>query len=359
MSAKQQFANSFSQTPQAIGHAWGRVNLIGEHLDYNGGMVLPAPIERHIEVAMAFANADHDEVQSNAFAGIVKRSTVFELQAHWSDYVAASLALARKLGLLNEPVKVAIYSDIPAGAGVSSSAALIVASLRALLDLSGYHAGAKPSATIIAQWAQRVENEYIGVPCGIMDQIAVSVTEPGQAIALDTETLEHSLVALPQEYRFSVVHSGVTRKLDEGRYAERRQQCEDAAAKLNVPLLCKMTEEQSSSIEQLAEPLRGRARHVFTEHQRVLRAIDMLAQGEVHEFGKLMDLSHESMRDDFEISVLEIDRLVASCRQYGAVGARMTGGGFGGCIVACIAAADFSEWSKKLLAAHPAAKIIC
>ena len=120
MSAKQQFANSFSQTPQAIGHAWGRVNLIGEHLDYNGGMVLPAPIERHIEVAMAFAKADHDEVQSNAFAGIVKRSTVFELQGDWSDYVAASLALARKLGLHYEPVSVAIYSDIPAGAGAVS-----------------------------------------------------------------------------------------------------------------------------------------------------------------------------------------------------------------------------------------------
>ena len=361
MSAQKQFIDTFSQAPQAVGRAWGRVNLIGEHLDYNGGLVLPAPIERSMHVAIALSepegNLNTDQFCSNCFDGLAVRSPEFELQGNWSDYAAASLALARELGLLSQTVKLAIYSDIPHGAGVSSSAALIVATLRAVIALKDGKANV--DATTIAQWAQRVENQYIGVPCGIMDQIAVSVTELGQAIALDTNTLQHSIIALPTEVHFSVVFSGLTRQLDEGRYAVRRQECEQAAAQLGVSYLCKMNAAQSQSIEQLATPLKQRARHVYSEQQRVLAAVEALSQNNIAEFGELMNQSHESMRDDFEITVPEIDRLVESCRQYGAVGARMTGGGFGGCIVACVPKADFVPWSQQVLAVHPAASIVC
>lgn len=371
MSAERQFIDTFLQVPQAIGRAWGRVNLIGEHLDYNGGMVLPAPIGRFIEVAITLsephAKNTKDQFHSNVFEGLVARSQEFQLQGDWSDYVAASLALARQQGLLKRPVKISIYSDIPHGAGVSSSAALIVATLRAVLALDVNDQNESivktpheaPDETIVAQWAQQVENQYLGVPCGIMDQIAVSVGELGQAIALDTISLQRSLVALPKTYHFSVVFSGISRKLDEGRYAVRRQECEDAAAQLGVPFLCTMTAAQSEKISQLPVPLSGRARHAYSEQQRVLKAIDFLAQDKIVEFGKLMDLSHQSMRDDFEITLPEIDRLVESCRQYGAVGARMTGGGFGGCVVACVACDDFSQWSQQIVAAYPEASIVC
>jgi len=358
MSAKQQYYDTFSQPARASGRAWGRVNLIGEHLDYNGGLVLPAPIARFIDVAIGPSNSEVDEIHSNLFQDSVRRPLKFKVQGDWSDYVAATLALSRKLGFLSGTVNVSIDSDIPHGAGVSSSAALIVASLRAVLELNESDQEQAPDLTMIARWAQSVENDYIGVPCGIMDQIAVSVSDLGQAIALDTETLEHSIVDLPKDYHFVVVFSGVTRQLDESRYAIRRQECEAAAAQLNVPLLCKMSESQNQEIDNLPDVLARRARHVVSEHHRVVEAIDMLSHKNITRFGELMDLSHESMRDDFEITVPEIDKLVQNSRDFGAIGARMTGGGFGGCIVACVANLELDEWSQQLLAAHPAARII-
>ena len=362
MSAKQQFYDTFSQPARASGRAWGRVNLIGEHLDYNGGLVLPAPIARFIEVAIGPKDSDVDEIHSNIFEDSVCRPLEFKVQGDWSDYVAATLALSRKLGFLSGAVNVSINSDIPQGAGVSSSAALIVAGLRAVLELNDNAQDQSyeltPDLTMIARWAQSVENDYIGVPCGIMDQIAVSVSELGQAIALDTESLEYSIVDLPKDYHFAVVFSGVTRQLDEGRYAIRRQECEAAAAQLNVPLLCKMSESQSQEINTLPDVLARRARHVVSEHDRVLEAVDKLSRKNIVRFGELMDLSHESMRDDFEITVPEIDKLVQNSRDFGALGARMTGGGFGGCIVACVANLELDDWSQQVLAAHPAATII-
>jgi len=333
MSAEQLFTEVYSHAPQVSSHAWGRVNLIGEHIDYNGGLVLPAPIERYINLALATTDMGHDEIYSNTFEGLAERQVGCQARGVWSDYVVGALSLAREHGLLDKNVRVAIKSDVPYGAGVSSSAAVIIATFRALAkvkneDIDGVR---------IAKWAQQVENDYIGMPCGIMDQMAVSMAEPGSAIALNTDSLEFSLVDLPPDFHFPVIFSGVTRQLEEGRYAIRRQECEAAAKELGVDLLCLMSAEQANQIDTLQDPLRSRARHCYSEHKRVVDAIDAIQQHQMTRFGELMNESHVSMRDDFEITVPEIDSLVKTCTELGALGARMTGGGFSSkCAIDCL-----------------------
>ncbi len=354
MSAEQLFSEVYSTKPQVTSQAWGRVNLIGEHIDYNGGMVLPAPIGRFINMAVSPSDTGHDEIYSNIFDGLSKRDVGCPAQGVWSDYVVGALNLAREKGLYEGNVRVAIESDVPYGAGVSSSAAVIVATFRALAKLNGEAL----DGVQIAKWAQIVENDYIGMPCGIMDQMAVSMAEPGSAIALDTDSLDFSIVDLPKDYHFAVVFSGVTRQLEEGRYAVRRQECEAAAAALGVEYLCQMSDQQIEQIASLEDVLARRARHCVSEHQRVLEAINAIQAGNMARFGQLMNQSHVSMRDDFEITVPEVDALVETSVEKGALGARMTGGGFGGCIVACVAKDNMSDWISAVLAAHPKAELV-
>jgi len=354
MTAEQIFLNHFGQPASATGLACGRVNLIGEHIDYNGGMVLPAPIKRFVEVAISYGAQDADEIYSEMFDQSISRPIDSAASDHWSDYVVGALSRARQLGSLEQGVRIVIKSDIPYGAGVSSSSAAIIATFRAIqaLTQSSYE------KVQLAKWAQAVENDFIGVPCGIMDQMAISVAKPNYALALNTHTLEHTNLELPSGYHFAVLFSGVTRRLDEGRYAIRRAECESAAKQLGVPFLCTMSEQQSHGIASLADPLNKRARHVFSEHQRVLQGINALKKADVDLFAKLMNQSHTSMRDDFEISTDEVDAVVQSAREFGAIGARMTGGGFGGCIVACVAEEHLDDWKDQMQARHIKSKFI-
>ncbi|MEP2178799.1 MAG: hypothetical protein ABJI04_02600, partial [Marinomonas sp.] len=209
----------------------------------------------------------------------------------------------------------------------------------------------------IALAARRVENEYLGVPCGIMDQMAVAAASIGTAMALDTKTLKYRLLHLPKDHELTVLHSGITRQLSEGRYAVRAGECDTAKAYFESDDLCLLGPDAIRDSE-LAEPARSRALHCATEHARVLAAADALEAGDMQSLGALMNDSHASMRDLFDISLPAIDALVADAAALGAVGARLTGGGFGGCIVALVKSTAREAWLKQLLAKHPKARFI-
>ena len=324
----------------------GRVNLIGEHLDYNGGTVLPTALSLGVTVSLRARGDGQVRVGAGGFDGVAERALDSAASGHWSDYVVGALALAHREGFGAAGADVFVTSDVPHGAGLSSSAAVCVGVLRAA------GAGEVLSDSDTAKLARRVENDYIGVPCGIMDQMAVAVARPGQALALDTRDLSLALVDLPDTHHFAVIHSGVYRELSEGRYAERKAECDVVKAAAAREDIARMGLAELGALDLPDIPFR-RGRHCVTEQARTLAAVNALRAGGMERFGALMVESHASMRDDFEITTPAIDALVADAVACGALGARMTGGGFGGCIVALVAQGDLRAWRADVLARHP------
>lgn len=211
----------------------GRVNLIGEWIDFNGGTVLPMALSQSVELEMCPNGQTHDRVQSQQFSDIADFGIDLPAAGHWSDYVRGGLQYGRRMGWLTGGQDVVLKSTIPVGAGLSSSAATIVATLRAA---GAELAGIDPAG--IARAAQHVENIFMGVPCGIMDQMAVSVGRPGNVLALDTRDCSYQIMPVPAGWTFAVIHSGIARALSDGRYRARRQECLEAAGSLGVPYLC-------------------------------------------------------------------------------------------------------------------------
>jgi galactokinase len=201
--------------------------------------------------------------------------------------------------------------------------------------------------------AREVENDFIGVPCGIMDQMAVALAKPGQALGLDCASLAATPIPIPQDWRFAVFHSGETRALADGRYAVRRAECADAARRLGVNQLCRAEEGAIARLAELPAPLAARARHAVTENARARAGAAALLARDMSAFADLMNESHRSLRDDFEVTTPWIDRLVQASRRAGASGARMTGGGFGGCIVSLMARHDEPRWAASLASEYP------
>lgn len=331
----------------------GRVNLIGEHTDYNGGLVLPAALSIGLDVELKPRSGDEIEVFSSGYEQPDLRTLAEEASGSWSDPCIGALREAHRLGLLEGGARLDVRSTIPEGSGLSSSAALIVAVLKAARAA----AGGGPDDVEIAVAARRVENEYMGVPCGIMDQMAVSLAKPGTAMALNTRSLSYELVDFAPAYEMVVVHSGLTRKLTDGRYAARKVECDAAKAYFGTDDLC-LLDRSLVEAADLDDIPKRRTLHCLTEHARVEDAVTTLRAGDMAAFGSLMNASHASMRDLFEMSLPEIDALVASAVELGALGARLTGGGFGGCIVACLEVGKRESWLKALLVRHPAARFI-
>jgi galactokinase len=322
------------------------VNLIGEHTDYNGGFVLPTSIPQRTRVELTLRN-DRTVLVRSSNKNDVGEFVFGEEQRRgdWVDYVQGVTWALRQAGhVLKEGFELSISSDVPLGAGLSSSAALEVAVLRALrgafeLDLTDVQ---------LAQLGQIAENEFVGARCGIMDQMAASLSSSlgssladGQtALFLDTRSLEFRRIPLPAEADLVVVHSGVSHGIaslgqgEQSAYNTRRAECEEAARRLDVPQLRDLTLDDLPRISRLPEPLGGRARHVVTEDKRVLEAVKALEACDLEQLGQLFAASHASMRDDFEVSVPEVDLLVELAQADEAMyGARMTGGGFGGSVV--------------------------
>ncbi|ABC62792.1 galactokinase [Erythrobacter litoralis] len=332
----------------------GRVNLIGEHTDYNGGMVLPAALSVSLTATLIPREDRRVGVSARGYPGSAERSLDEAAQGHWSDPAVGAVREANALGLLHGGASLSIRSTIPAGSGLSSSAALIVAILKAAREA----AESDIPDLDLAVAARRVENDYIGVPCGIMDQVAVAVARPGEAIALDTATLEYSLVTLPDSHSMIVIHSGYSRKLTDGRYKARKEECDAARLAFGREAICTLDPSEIEAATGIDETIRRRARHCATEHRRVIAAREAIDRGDMAVFGALMNASHISMRDDFEMSTPPIDALVADAVELGSTGARLTGGGFGGCIVACVSSRQREEWQARLVERHPKARYI-
>lgn len=320
-------------------HAPGRVNLIGEHTDYNEGFVLPVAIDLGISLALVPADDRRVEVtlaatgETRGFAlGAIGPRT-----GTWIDYVAGTAWALAEAGLPLRGARALLASDLPQGSGLSSSAALELATALALSP------GEAPAVErmALARLAQRAENAYVGVACGLMDQFASAFGEPGHALLLDCRSLEHAAVPLPlADVRLVVCHSGSPRRLEASAYNERRAQCEAAVAAIGrlvpgVRSLRDVDEDLLAAVEDELDPVvHARAEHVVTENARVLEAVRALAEGRLGTVGRLFAESHLSLRDRYEVSSPELDALVAIASDTpGVVAARLTGAGFGGCTV--------------------------
>lgn len=323
--ARAAFSARYSQHATHVGFAGGRVNLIGDHVDYAGGCVLPMSLALGTVAVVAASRDGVDHV--------VSTDATHDARAYALGVVAELRADLAGEGVTLAPLSIAVASDLPVGAGLSSSAALEVSVARAALAL----AGVAWSPARIALLCQRAEHVHARVPCGIMDQWCVSHADPGEALYLDCANLSHERCRLPSGLTIEVVDSGVRHALRDGGYAARRADVERAAGELGVSLLAERTELDEPAFAALAaragERVARRARHVVGECTRVARAAEALHAGDVASFGALLTESHASLRDDFDVSVPELDRIVADACAAGALGARMTGGGFGGCAI--------------------------
>ncbi|MEU6207724.1 galactokinase [Micromonospora musae] len=351
------FRREFGAPPAGQWAAPGRVNLIGEHTDYNDGFVLPFALPLRTVAA-----ADRQEgARWTVWSELSGETIDFGADevdepgrvAGWGAYVAGVVWALREAGHDVPGARLAITSDVPLGAGLSSSAALEAAVLTALVDLGGLDLPAERQPRL----AQRAENHYVGAPTGIMDQSASIRCRDGHALFLDcrSEGVEH----IPFDLRGAglamlVVDSHAPHRHADGEYAARRKSCEAGAERLGVPALRDVTVDQlDTALARLDDPeTRRRVRHVVTEDQRVLDTVALLRAGRVREIGPLLTASHVSMRDDFEITVPEIDTAVEAALAAGALGARMTGGGFGGCVLALVEADAADPVADAVTAAY-------
>jgi galactokinase len=328
------FLDLFGRAPQASAQAPGRVNLIGEHTDYNDGLVLPTTIPQQTRIEIARSPGDLVRAWSANVSvdGVLATYRLGQEQPRhaWIDFAQGVTATLREAGLPVGAFDLRVESTVPLGSGLSSSAALLVALLRGLREIFALSV----DDTTIAKLAQRAENSLVGAPVGIMDQMVCSLGTPGSALFLDTRARTFDLVPLPDAAEIAVIDSRLPHHHASGEYRIRRSQCEAAAAALGVPLLRDLTPSDLPRIARLPEPLSRRARHVVLENARVVSAVDALRGSDLSTFGGLMNASHASLRDDFEVSVRAIDRLVSAAQTAPyAYGARITGGGFGGSIV--------------------------
>ncbi len=336
---EQAFQSIFGAPPEVVVRAPGRVNLIGEHTDYNDGFVLPAAIDRYVWFA-GRRRADRTvRAHSLDFKELVEFSLdSIERQAKhsWSNYLRGVSKFLEADGHRLPGADVVVGGDVPREAGLSSSAALEVGATVFWQKLA--HLRLDP--VYIAKLARRSENEFVGVPCGIMDQFISALGRADHALFLDCRDLTFRHVPLRGDVKIVVCNSGVKRALAQSEYEVRLKQCRQAVAQLGTAGLAVKSlrevdpEDLKVATEALGELLLRRARHVVTENQRVLEAVKALEQGDLERFGQLMNASHESLRDDYEVSSRELDTLVElAWKQPGVLGARMTGAGFGGCTV--------------------------
>lgn len=342
---------SFSATASAP----ARVNLLGEHTDYNFGFVLPTPLPFETTVTLKQEGAGGSiTVWSEAFANTLRRHIMEPPQANWGDYIVGCMKalMDRKVNIRG--VHAEVKSNVPMGAGISSSAALLIATLRAARELY-FLDPFEYSDKVLADIAHDVEQNYVGVPCGTMDQMVSSIGHHGEAMFYDTQSGDIELVKMPDGYDFIILHCGLKRQLLDAQtgYKQRVAECKKACDALGVKTLREVDMNDLARIEALPSPLKERARHVVTENQRVLDGVAALKSGDIKRFGELMTDSHRSQRDDYAVSIPAIDRLVDAALANGAMGARLTGGGFGGAIVAMFEAGKIVEAAPKITAMCP------
>lgn len=350
------FQTIFGASPAATARAPGRVNLIGEHTDYNDGFVLPAAIDRTIEFAARPRNDNVVHAYSIDFRDHVefRLDAIEKDEAHpWSNYLRGVLKFLQEEGHQLAGADIAFGGNVPREAGLSSSAAVEVGAVALAMKL--FEIELDPLEAV--RLARRAENEFVNVPCGIMDQFACALGKSDHALFLDCRGLSYRYVPLSPRVKIVVCYSGLRRALASSEYEIRLKQCRQAVAQLGTTGLAvkSLREIDLTDLEiashSLSEILLKRARHVVSENDRVLKAVKDLEKDDLDSFGRLMVASHESLRDDYEVSCRELDVLVdLALNQPGVLGARMTGAGFGGCTVNLVradAAEPFAEAIKE------------
>ncbi|WP_108652465.1 galactokinase [Dongshaea marina] len=334
------FQEIFSSAPAMLVQAPGRVNLIGEHTDYNDGFVLPCAID--FQNCIAIGPRDDGQLVAIA-ADYDNQSDEFDLGSEipkhanqlWSNYVRGVCHHLKARGYAPGGANLVISGNVPQGAGLSSSAALEVVVAQALNELYQLNIPKQELALI----GQQAEHTYAGCKCGIMDQTISAMGKEHHALLLDCRSLEGQLVSMPDDLSLLIIDSNVAHSLVDGEYNARRAQCEAAARHFGVQALRDIDEDQlNARIDELDSVVAKRARHVVTENARTLKAAEALKNRDMLLMGQLMAQSHASMRHDFEITVPEIDALVDIAKEVVGErgGVRMTGGGFGGCVIALV-----------------------
>ncbi len=342
MRIEESFREIFGQEPEVVTRAPGRVNLIGEHTDYNQGFVLPAAIDRSVW----YAGRRRADRKVRAYSIDFQDKIEFDLdqvqkdeQHPWSNYLRGISKFMQADSVKLPGVDLVIGGDVPREAGLSSSAAVEVGAAVFWEKILNR----QPDPVSLVKLAQKAENEFVGVPSGIMDQFVSALGRKDHALFLDCRDLTYFHVPLSSDVKIVVCNSGVKRALAKSEYEVRVSQCQQAVERLRARGLAinSLRELEPAELEAAREALPGvlfkRARHVVTENHRVQCAVDALKQGNVERFGRLMTQSHESLRDDYEVSSRELDTLVElALKQWGVYGARMTGAGFGGCTVSLV-----------------------
>ena len=352
------FQKKYKEQPLLI-RSPGRVNLIGEHTDYNSGFVLPVAIEKRIVVAAGKRNDGKLFLHTADFQKSVEITLSdirFREKEFWSNYPAGVAAILQSTGYTIGGANFCIRGDVPIGAGLSASAAMEVASALALSQL--YNLSLSPLD--VARLACTAEGNFVGVQCGIMDQFISVFGKKGFALFLDCKSLEHSYVVYPDGVTLVIFDTGLRRELALSSYNRREAECEDAVHLIakhiaGLSSLREVTPDKFRSVEGML-PLvsRKRARHVITENERVLQAVEALKQQDVDKFGKLMFESHKSLKEDYEVSCRELDAFVDIARESkGVFGARMTGAGFGGSAIALVKEKSVDAFVERVRTEYP------
>ncbi|MFB5268065.1 galactokinase [Paenibacillus enshidis] len=355
----EQFKQKYGDGAQPVRlfQAPGRVNLIGEHIDYNGGYVLPAALEFGTTLVVRARDDDELHFASTNFEYemvIPVKDAGKQKTGEWVDYPVGVIVELKEKGIeLSSGYDLLFHGEIPNGAGLSSSASIEVVTGYTLLSLEG-----QATDTVeIALLSQRAENRYVGVNCGIMDQFAVANGAKDHAILLMCDTLEYKKVPFKTgNYKLIIGNTNKRRGLVDSAYNERRTQCVEALDILrkempSLEYLAQLTEEQFKVLENRIEDetVRRRARHVVEENARVLASVEALGKNDLVTFGQLMNASHDSLRDLYEVSCTELDVMVEEARRIpGTLGARMTGAGFGGCTVSLVHEGDVDQFVKQV-----------
>jgi galactokinase len=353
------FKTKFGNPPTFVSSAPGRVNLIGEHTDYNNGYVFPVAINRQTVIAASLRNDKKLCIHTHNFNSSVEvplDRLERTKEKSWSNYIKGVASVLQEEGRILLGANLLINSDIPNGAGLSSSAALEMATAYALLALNNI---IMPPLEVINS-CHNAEFEFVGVHCGIMDQFVSCMGKKDHALFLDCESLAYEHVNIPAGCKLVVCDTGVKRSLAASEYNIRRQQCSEGAHQLSyvVPSVKTLRDVSVKQFEQhkgkLGDVIRKRCRHVIYENERVVQSVAALKRNDLSEFGKLMYQSHMSLKNDYEVSCAELDAVVDICAEVdGVYGARMTGGGFGGAAICLVASEQADEVAKRLECEYP------
>jgi len=365
LALKSEFVKNFGKKEEneiVVYFAPGRINLIGEHIDYNGGFVFPAAITFGTYAAVTARN----DGRVALFSGNFKEDGIIEFDLDdvsrvadepWSVYVKGVVDVFKKTGYdVKQGFNAYIEGNIPNGAGLSSSASLEVLIGVILADLNGFELSGVDNALL----AQKAENEYVGVNCGIMDQFAIAMGKDAKAIKLNTDTLDYEYADCDlQDYRILIMNTNKRRELADSKYNERRAECDEALEILQketkINYLCDLTTSKFDEISHVLtkENLLKRARHAVSENERVKDAVSALSTGNLGDFGKLLNASHNSLRYDYEVTGIELDTIVQLAQnESSTLGARMTGAGFGGCAIALVHKDSIDEVSNNIALAY-------